>query len=80
MTCRELVELVTEYFEGTLPAAERRELEAHLALCPGCVTYVEQMRTTLRLVRDTAALEERPEVAGLLEAFRDFKRERSSIG
>jgi len=50
MPCRELVELVTEYLEGTLPAADRVRFEAHLADCEYCATYLDQMRTTIRLV------------------------------
>ncbi|HLZ38790.1 MAG TPA: zf-HC2 domain-containing protein, partial [Mycobacteriales bacterium] len=42
--CQDLVELVTEYLEGTLPPELRRRFEDHLALCEGCDTYVEQMR------------------------------------
>ena len=49
ITCQELVELVTGYLEGALPARERERFEHHLALCPGCVIYVEQMRETVRL-------------------------------
>ncbi len=47
MTCKELVELVTEYLEGGLPADERARFEAHLEECEGCVNYVDQMRRTI---------------------------------
>ena len=80
MTCRELVELVTEYFEGTLPDDERAEFDAHLALCPGCLYYVEQLRTTMRVVHDAEQLEARPEVGALLSAFRDWKRAHPATG
>ena len=39
MTCREFVELVTDYLEGTLPDSERVRMEAHLAECDGCTGY-----------------------------------------
>jgi anti-sigma factor RsiW len=42
--CTEEVEIMTEYLEGALPAAEARRLERHLANCPGCTEYLEQMR------------------------------------
>jgi anti-sigma factor RsiW len=74
MTCQQLVELVTDYFEGALTPAERDRFEAHLEVCPGCVTYLEQVRTTMRLVRNADELEEPPEVAHLLEMFRDYRR------
>lgn len=77
LTCQELVELVTEYFEGALEPADRARFEAHVAGCPGCDAYLEQMRITLEVVGATTALECRPEVSRLLEAFRGWKRSRS---
>jgi anti-sigma factor RsiW len=49
MNCKTLVELVTDYLEGALPAPDRERLEAHLAVCEGCTRYLEQIRTTIRL-------------------------------
>jgi anti-sigma factor RsiW len=45
LACVEVVELITDYLEGVLPAADRRRLEAHLETCAGCTEYLEQMRT-----------------------------------
>ena len=50
LACRELVELVTEYLEGALSAEDRTRFEAHLDDCESCVAYLDQMRTTIRLV------------------------------
>jgi anti-sigma factor RsiW len=50
MACQELVELVTEYMEGALPAEDRVRLEGHLAACPGCLAYLHQMRVTICVV------------------------------
>ena len=74
MSCRELVELVTEYLEGALSGAERRRFDHHLARCPGCTAYLEQMRSTLLLVGSLRE-EHLPEHmrARLLEAFLDWK-------
>jgi anti-sigma factor RsiW len=44
LACVEVVELVTDYLEGALPAAVARRLERHLETCPGCTEYVEQLR------------------------------------
>jgi hypothetical protein len=73
ITCRELVELVSDYFDGRMPEPVRIRFEDHLELCPGCVTYLEQMRATVRLVGRAEELERRPEVAAMLHAFRDFR-------
>ena len=48
MTCKELVELVTDYLEGVLPPAERTRFDEHLAACPFCTTYLTQMRQTVK--------------------------------
>ena len=49
LTCREVIDLLTDYVEDALPEQERRRVEAHLAICDGCTTYLEQMRETIRL-------------------------------
>ncbi|MBN2265163.1 MAG: zf-HC2 domain-containing protein [Candidatus Aminicenantes bacterium] len=36
MTCERFEELLSAYLEGGLTAAERAEMDAHLAACPGC--------------------------------------------
>jgi anti-sigma factor RsiW len=78
ISCREVVELVTDYLDGALSPAELERMEAHLAACPPCVTYVEQIRTTRRLAAaaEAAALEQRPDRDALLAAFRDLRRSR----
>lgn len=50
LSCQDFVELVTDYVEDALPAEERRRFEHHLTYCHGCVTYVDQMRETIRAV------------------------------
>jgi anti-sigma factor RsiW len=50
LTCKELVELVTDYLEGALSADMRNRFEEHLAGCPFCKIYLDQMRQTIRTV------------------------------
>ncbi|MDQ3741382.1 MAG: zf-HC2 domain-containing protein [Actinomycetota bacterium] len=50
MTCKELVELVTDYLEGALPQSQRVRFEEHVAVCESCRLYVAQLRTTVSLV------------------------------
>jgi anti-sigma factor RsiW len=74
LTCRELVELVTDYLEGALPDEERARFEAHLVECDGCAAYLAQMRDTLRIagrLREESIAPEARE--SLLRAFRDWK-------
>jgi hypothetical protein len=70
MSCQELVELVTDYFEDALEPAERARFVAHVAECAGCAAYLDQLRTTIAITGATRDLERRPEIAGLLAAFR----------
>ena len=49
LTCQELVELVTDYLEDSLPLPDRHRFEKHLADCQGCRTYINQMQTTVQL-------------------------------
>ena len=76
LSCQELVELVTFYLEDSLPPGERARFDAHLAECEGCTRYVEQIRTTIAVSGRTPELERRPEITGLLTAFRDWHRGR----
>jgi anti-sigma factor RsiW len=75
MNCKELVELVTEYLEGTLPAAERERFEMHLGMCPGCTHYLQQMRQTIQtlgqLTEEAIAPQTRAE---LLQVFKNWKK------
>ncbi len=74
MACQELVEVITDYLEGTIPEHDRARFDAHILTCPGCREYVEQMRTTLRL---SGRLTVESISAGardqLLQAFRRMK-------
>ena len=75
LSCQELVELVTDYLESALPVQERRRFEKHLSICEGCRNYVEQMRTTVRLVGRLAPEDLGPDAErALLEAFRGWKQ------
>lgn len=70
--CREVVEVLSDYFEGALPTEQRAALEQHLLTCEGCSTYVDQMRTSIRL---TGRLQEEdvpsPVMDKLLQMFRE---------
>jgi anti-sigma factor RsiW len=73
-SCRELVELVTDYLEGRLSPGVRQRFEAHLRACDGCQIYLEQMRQTIRVLGTLPeeALSGEARVK-LLEIFRDWK-------
>ena len=74
-TCSELVELVTDYLEGALDEETTERFERHVALCPGCETYLDQMKETASLLGEIPeeTLSEEMQ-ATLLDTFRDFPR------
>ncbi len=75
LSCKELVELVTEYFEGALPPADRARFEEHLANCGYCRLYLEQMRQSINLLGGLTEESVSPAAKDdLLRAFRDWKR------
>lgn len=50
LRCSELVNVITEWMEGAMPEGRCAELEEHLAICPHCVHYLDQIRFTTRLL------------------------------
>jgi anti-sigma factor RsiW len=74
LTCRELVELVTEYLDGTLAPGERDRFEQHVIVCDGCAFHLDQMRTTIAvtgsLTEDSVTSEAQESLLGV---FRDWK-------
>jgi anti-sigma factor RsiW len=75
LSCRELVELVTDYLEGALSRRDRKRFEQHIAGCVNCTEYVAQFRETIRL---TGTLREQDISEGaadeLLQVFAAWKR------
>lgn len=76
LSCRELVEVITDYFDGAMSDGQRARLERHLGECPGYEAVVSQFRTTIevtgRLTEDQGSEEQR-------EAMRDvFRRWREA--
>ena len=71
LSCQEVVEILNDYLEGAMPAADRGRIEQHLAECEGCDNYLEQLRTTIRLTGRLTEQSIPPEVmASLLRVFR----------
>jgi hypothetical protein len=76
MSCEEFVELVTEYLERAMLADERARFEEHIASCPWCSRYLDQMEVTLRSVGRIEGESLSPTARNaLLHAFRDWHTE-----
>lgn len=79
ITCKDVVELVTGYLDGSMEEADRERFERHLSLCDGCTNYLHQMRETIRLTgmltEEQVSDEQRD---ALLAAFRGWRSRGSS--
>jgi anti-sigma factor RsiW len=74
LACKELVEIITDYLEGTLPERDRARFDAHLMTCPPCREYVAEMHTTLQLTGRLTVESISPGARDeLLRAFRRLK-------
>jgi len=77
MTCQELVELVTAYLDMALDPETERRFEEHLAECPSCPAYVEQIRLTIAALGSIRAADLPPVTReALLTHFRTWNAAR----
>jgi predicted anti-sigma-YlaC factor YlaD len=75
LSCKEVVELVTAYLEHALLAETQAQMEAHLANCPGCKTYLLQIQQTIAMLRALSQEPAFPETKeGLLHLFAQWKQ------
>jgi anti-sigma factor RsiW len=74
LSCRQAVELVTDYLEDALSPRERRRFERHLAKCDGCEGYLEEVRVVVVATGGVGPEDLDPEtLAGLVELFEQYK-------
>jgi anti-sigma factor RsiW len=74
LSCREIVELVSEYLEDALPGPRRRRFEEHMRRCPDCATYLAQMRGTIEVLGELREESLTPtQHERLLAAFRGWR-------
>jgi len=75
LSCAEFVELVTDYLEGALDRWTEGRFALHATRCPGCDTYLEQIRETVRVAGRLDPEDVDPVVIDrLLAEFADWKR------
>ena len=62
MNCAEIEILICDYAEGTLAAAEKAEVERHLAECPVCAELARDSAAALAFIERAAEVEPPPEL------------------
>lgn len=74
ISCADALELMTDHIEGALSDADAARMRAHLAGCEACSVYLDQLRSTIEIVRETGPAEEFPvdpeRVDSLVDLFR----------
>jgi anti-sigma factor RsiW len=78
MTCERIEELLSAYLEGGLAAAEKAEVDGHLAACPECASLAGLMRETAGALAAFPEAEPSPELMARLHAIPAGARERKS--
>ena len=74
MDCRDLVELVTAYLDGSLDPDTRARFDLHLLDCDGCDNYLQQFRVTVNTLGKASDDDVDPAFRSrLMEAFRDWR-------
>lgn len=59
MNCRELVDLLADYLDGSMDSILAKELEGHIELCESCLNFLKTYDTT-RIITKEARVEEIP--------------------
>ncbi len=77
MTCKGLVDLLSEYVDGELDRATGRRLEQHLRGCVECTAFLKTFRKTRAMTREAAEAAMPQE---LRMRLRRFLRDRSTQG
>jgi predicted anti-sigma-YlaC factor YlaD len=76
LVCRQAVALATDYIEDALSRGDKARFERHLAGCPHCSEYFEQMRTTIRALGKVEPETLSPEArADLIDLYRRYRSE-----
>ena len=76
VTCRQFVELVTDYFEGALRGRTLGQVEEHLVMCDWCVAYVQQMQSTVASLHELREPSFSQPADAVLDALRARKEAR----
>lgn len=75
MTCREVVELLSELLDEALAPDARARVEAHLAACRDCRAHLAQLRWTIGALAELREDEVSPAtLERFVEVFRDWRR------
>ncbi|HUJ27326.1 MAG TPA: zf-HC2 domain-containing protein [Myxococcales bacterium] len=76
LTCRQVVEVITDYLERRMSLKDRTRFEQHVVTCVGCTSYLRQMKQAIALAgaaKDPVDAKAQDE---LLRLFRGWKEKK----
>ena len=68
-TCKQITDLVSDYLNGNLTRAVKRDFEQHLRICPDCVNFLNTYRKTVQATGSVGPEEIPPKVRTNILAF-----------
>jgi predicted anti-sigma-YlaC factor YlaD len=82
LTCRDTIDALMDYLDGTMPATQRARMEEHLKICRSCRNFLASYDRTVQLSRRALLADGVPPpgadqplppelVEGILKATRD---------
>lgn len=77
--CQALARQATEYLEDRLPADARAAIDAHLAACSACRTYVDQLRLVRDSLRKLPEAKDETQRQALTERFARAMRDNKNV-
>lgn len=80
LSCEQVVALASDHIDGVLPPRLARAVEKHLASCPDCPRYVDQLRVTKALTGRLRADDVPDEVVDALTRAFEEARETDDPG
>jgi len=79
MTCANFEIALCDYLDGTLAAADRAEVERHLAGCPTCAELESDARAALQFMERAADVEPPPELVTKLFAIAQMPEAKTRV-
>jgi anti-sigma factor RsiW len=70
LSCEDVLERLSDYLDGDLPAPARTAVEGHVKACDGCARFGGEFKGTVRALRDHLVASPAPPV-GLVARLRE---------
>ncbi len=68
--CRECLELLNDYIDGSLDSGVKESLEEHFKDCPPCISFLNTYKSTTKVASKVLSEREIPEI--VQEKLREF--------